>query len=223
VADYGGNAVGVLLNTGVASFSPTTPLSFNPQLLGTASPPHTVTLTNAGTTTLSITSLSTKKPFQLGGGTTCGTTVAPGANCTLSVIFKPTVMGLKSGLLVLNDSASIKPEVIELSGTGTTLTVSPSKLNFGSQKVGTKSAPQTVTVTNTGNTAVSVTGVSITGNGYYDYSETNTCGTQINPGATCTISITFDPGLKGTRSAAAVINGPGGVVWQHVQLTGTGT
>jgi hypothetical protein len=222
-ADDGGNAVNVLLNTGSVSFSPTTPLSFNPQLLGTASPPHTVTLTNTGTATLSITSISTKKPFQLGGGTTCGTSVAPGAKCTLSIIFKPTVMGLKSGLLVLNDSASSKPQVIELSGTGTTLTVSPSKLNFGSRKVGTKSPPQNVTVTNTGNTAVSVTGVSITGNGYYDYSETNTCGTQINAGATCTISITFAPITKGTRTALAQINGPGGVVWQAVSLTGTGT
>jgi nitrogenase molybdenum-iron protein alpha/beta subunit len=61
--------------------------------------------------------------------------------------------------------------------------------------------------------------------GYYppDYSQTNTCGTQINPGATCTISITFDPVVKGIRSALAVINGPGGAVWQQVQLTGTGT
>jgi hypothetical protein len=222
-ADAVGNAVDVLLNTGVVSFSPTTPLSFNPQLLGTTSPPHTVTLTNTGTTTLSISSISTKKPFQVGGGTTCGTSVAPGAKCTLSVIFKPTVMGLKTGLLVLNDSASSQPQVIELSGTGTTLTVSPSQLNFGSQKVGTKSPPKTVTVTNTGTTAVSVTGVSFTGSDPQDFVETNTCGSQINPGASCTISIHFDPILKGTRSAVAVINGPGGVEWQGVQLTGTGT
>jgi hypothetical protein len=213
----------VLLNTGVVSFSPTAPLSFNPQLLGTASYPQNVTLTNSGTTMLSITSISTKKPFQLGNGTTCGTSVAPGANCTLSVVFKPTVLGLKTGLLVLNDSASSKPQVIELSGTGTTLTVSPSQLNFGSQKVGTKSPPKNVTVKNTGNSAVSVTGVSITGSDPQDFVETNTCGSQINPGATCTISVHFTPTRTGTRSAAAAINGPGGVVWQHVQLTGMGT
>jgi hypothetical protein len=223
IADQGGNAISVLLNTGAVSFSPTTPLSFNPQLVGTTSTPLTVKLTNTGATTLTITSISVHKPFLLGSKTTCGTSVAPGAKCTLSAVFEPTVMGLKTGLLVLNDSASSKPQVIELSGTGTTLTVSPTQLNFGSQKVGTKSAPQNVTVTNTGHTAVSVTGVSITGTDPYDYSETNTCGTQINPGATCTISVTFAPILKGTRSAAAVINGPGGVQWQHVQLTGTGT
>jgi hypothetical protein len=213
----------VLLNTGVVSFSPTSPLSFNPQLLGTTSPPHTVTLTNTGTTTLSITSISTKNPFLLGNGTTCGTSVAPGTKCTLSVVFQPTVMGLKTGLLVLNDSASTKPQVIELSGTGTTLTVSPSQLNFGSQKVGTKSPPKNVTVTNTGSTVVSVSGVSFTGSDPQDFVETNTCGTQINPGASCTISVRFDPILKGPRSAVVVINGPSGVEWQGVQLTGTGT
>jgi hypothetical protein len=222
VADYGGNAVGVLLNTGLASFSPTTPVSFPAQFVGTTSSPKNVTLTNTGTTTLSITSISVSKPFLLGTKATCGTSVAPGAKCTLSVVFQPTVMGLKTGLLVLNDSASSKPQVIELSGTGTTLTVSPSQLNFGSQKVGTKSAPQTVTVTNTGASAVSVTGVSITGSDYLDYSETNTCGSQINSGASCTISVTFAPITKGTRTALAQINGPGGVVWQAVQLTGTG-
>jgi large repetitive protein len=222
VADYLGSAVDVLLNTGVVSFSPTTPLSFNPQLVGTTSTPLNVKLTNTGTTALSISSTSTNKPFQL-GRTTCGSTVAAGAKCTLSVLFEPTVMGFKTGLLVVNDSASSKPQVIEVSGTGTVLTVSPTQLNFGDQKVGTKSPPQNVTVTNTGHTAVTVTSVSIAGTDPQDYSETNTCGTQINPGASCTISVTFDPIFKGTRSAVAVINGPSSALWQQVQLTGTGT
>jgi FG-GAP-like repeat/Transmembrane protein 131-like N-terminal/FG-GAP repeat len=223
IADYGGSAVDVLLNTGVVSFAPNTPLTFSAQFVGTTSNPKNVTLTNTGTATLSITSISRNKPFLLGSKTTCGTSVAPGANCTLSVIFEPTVLGLKTGLLVLKDGASTKPQVIELSGTGTTLTVSPAQLNFGSQKVGTKSAPQNVNVANTGHTAVSVTGVSITGSNYLDFSQTNTCGTQINPGASCTISVTFLPLTKGTRSAVAQINGPSGVVWQAVSITGTGT
>jgi FG-GAP-like repeat/Cep192 domain 4/Abnormal spindle-like microcephaly-assoc'd, ASPM-SPD-2-Hydin len=221
IADPASDGAVVLLNTGVVSFSPTSPLSFNPQFVGTTSTPLTVTLTNTGTAALSISSISTNKPFHL-GRTTCGSSVPAGAKCTLSAVFKPTGMGFKTGLLVLNDSASSKPQVIELNGTGTVLTVSPTQLNFGSQKVGTKSAPQNVTVTNTGNSAVRVTGVSISGTDLYDYSETNTCGSQINPGATCTISVTFDPIFKGTRSALAVINGPGGAVWQQVPLTGTG-
>jgi hypothetical protein len=213
----------VLLNTGVVNFSPTTPLSFNPQLLGTTSAPQNVTLTNTGTTTLSITSISTKLPFHLGKATTCKGSVAPGAKCNLWVAFEPTVMGLQNGVLALNDSASSKPQAIELSGTGTTLTVSPAQVNFGSQKAGTKSPPQNVTVTNTGSSAVSLTEVSFTGKAPNYYSQTNTCGSQINAGATCTISITFEPLTKGTWTATAVISGPGGAVWQQIQLIGTGT
>jgi FG-GAP-like repeat/Abnormal spindle-like microcephaly-assoc'd, ASPM-SPD-2-Hydin/FG-GAP repeat len=118
VADLLGNAVGVLLNTGVVSFSPTTPLNFPKQPVGTTSNPKTVILTNTGTTALSITSMSTSGPFQLASGTTCGTSVAPGANCAISVTFHPVVKGLKHGLVSIYDSASIKPQAIELSGTG---------------------------------------------------------------------------------------------------------
>jgi len=222
VTDFSTNSAVVLLNTGVVSLSPTTPIGFSPQMLGTTSRLRNVTVTNTGTKALSISSVSTKPPFQLAGSTTCRKSMAPGAKCTLSLTFKPTVLGLQNGLLALSDSASTKPQVIEVSGTGTTLTVSPSQLNFGFQKVGTKSTPQTVTVTNTGTTAVHVTGVSIVDDPLYDYSQTNTCGTQIDPGASCTISIGFMPTTKGTRTGAAEIDGPGGAEWQGVSVTGVG-
>jgi hypothetical protein len=222
VADYFGSAVDVLLNTGIISFSPTTPISFSPQLLGISSAPQSVTLTNTGKTVLSITSKQVSAPFKFASGTTCGSTVGPGAKCTLSVIFHPTTMGLKSGLLTLNDNASSKPQVVELNGTGTTLTVSPSQLNFGSQKVHTESPPQNVTVTNTGSTAVSITEIAMGGAYPTDYVETNTCGSQLDAGATCTISISFGPGFGGTITAVAVINGPGGALWQQVPVTGKG-
>src|SRR5581483_10044737 len=206
VADWGGNAVDVLLNTGVVSFSPTTPISFSPQLLGTTSASQQIRLTNTGTTSLSIASKQVSEPFQLASGTTCGSTVAAGAKCTLSVAFHPTTTGFKSGVLQLYDSASSKPQAIELSGTGTTLTVSPSKLNFGQQPVGQQSDPQTVTVKNVGSAAVSVTGISITGPSPLAFPETNTCGTQIAPGATCTISVSFLPLYQGPISTLTVIN-----------------
>jgi hypothetical protein len=222
VADFLGGNVGVLLNTGVVSFSPTTPLSFPHQLIGTTSAPQNVTLTNTGSTTLSISSKSISGPFQLSSGTTCGTSVAPGGNCTLSVVFQPTVIGSKGGLVSISDSASSKKQVIELNGSGTVISIAPTQLTFPPQKVGTQSAPKTATVTNTGSTAVSVTGVNIGGRNLFDYSETNTCGNQIGPGANCTISVTFKPRATGTRTGTADINDNGGGSPQGVQLTGTG-
>jgi hypothetical protein len=60
-----------------------------------------------------------KASAQFGMSSTCGSTVAAGANCTISVTFSPKTQGAKSGTVTIDDSASSKPQVIELSGTGT--------------------------------------------------------------------------------------------------------
>jgi FG-GAP-like repeat/Abnormal spindle-like microcephaly-assoc'd, ASPM-SPD-2-Hydin len=221
-ADFLRNCVTVLLNTGVVSFSPTTPLDFPTQLVGTISTPQDVILTNTGETMLSIPSMQVRGQFQLGSGTTCGTSLPPGANCTISVMFQPTAIGFKDGLVSISDSASTKPQVIKLGGTGTVISVSPTQIAFPPQKVGTKSAAQNVTVTNTGSTVVSVTGVTIIGNNPEDYIQRNTCGSQIGGGASCTIAITFAPTETGVRSAAVSIADDGGSSPQTVALTGTG-
>jgi len=117
VLDFLHSKAVVLLNTGAAEFSPTTPLNFKKQKHGTTSAPQTVTLTNTGKTELKISSM--KAAGQFGVTSTCGASVAPGANCTISVTFSPKTQGAKSGTVTINDSASSKPQVIELSGTGT--------------------------------------------------------------------------------------------------------
>jgi hypothetical protein len=117
ITDFHGNGILVLLNTGIVAFSPTTPLIFKKQAVGTTSAAQTVTLTNTGTTALKISAM--KASSQFGVTSTCGSSVAAGANCTLSVTFSPTSQGAKSGTITIDDSASSKPMVIELSGTGT--------------------------------------------------------------------------------------------------------
>jgi hypothetical protein len=106
-----------LLNTGVAHFSPTTPLNFKDQEVGTTSRPQTVTLTNSGTSELKISSMKISTEYKL--MTTCEKAVAPGANCAITATFSPTVKGPHAGTISIIDSASSKPQVIELLGTGT--------------------------------------------------------------------------------------------------------
>ncbi|MGH9495713.1 MAG: FG-GAP-like repeat-containing protein [Candidatus Sulfotelmatobacter sp.] len=120
VADQFGTHSGVseyvLLNTGAVKFSPINPLSFKNQKQGTTSPPQTVTLTNEGKATLSITSIRATGEF--GATSTCGKTVAAKASCTISVTFSPKAAGVFSGTVQISDSASSKPQVIALSGKG---------------------------------------------------------------------------------------------------------
>jgi hypothetical protein len=115
--DFAKGYLVTLLNTGVVSFSPSAPLNFKKQAVGTTSAPQTVTLTNTSKTSLTVSSM--KATGQFGMNSTCGSSVAPGANCTISVRFSPKTKGAKSGTVTINDSASSKPQVIELSGTGT--------------------------------------------------------------------------------------------------------
>jgi Abnormal spindle-like microcephaly-assoc'd, ASPM-SPD-2-Hydin len=104
VHDDLGNSVITLLNTGVVTFSPTTPLNFGQQATGTTSAPKSVSLTNTGTSTLTISSLTVKGQFNL-SSTTCHAQVAPGANCSISVTFSPQTAGSTSGLVSITDSA----------------------------------------------------------------------------------------------------------------------
>lgn len=101
--------------------------------------------------------------------------------------------------------------------------VAPAALAFGSQAVGSASAAQTVTVTNTGSAALTVAGVAVTGANPTDFAKTSdTCsGATIAPAATCSITVAFAPTAVGTRSAAVTIadNAPGSP--RSVALTGT--
>ncbi|MGA8763156.1 MAG: FG-GAP-like repeat-containing protein, partial [Candidatus Sulfotelmatobacter sp.] len=117
VTDNNSNVVIVMLNTGNVSFSPTTPLIFNKQTVGTTSAPQKVTLTNSGKTALTISQMKAAGQFAM--ISTCHASVAVGGKCTISVTFSPQSKGAKQGTVTILDSASSKPMVIELSGTGT--------------------------------------------------------------------------------------------------------
>jgi len=104
--------VTLLLNTGVIAFSPTTPLKFATQLLNTQSASQTVTLTNTGTGAVSVASVTVSPQFQMSNN--CNGTIAAGASCAVSVISAPTSLGNHIGMVTLRDSASGKPQGIEL-------------------------------------------------------------------------------------------------------------
>jgi hypothetical protein len=213
--------VSVLLNTGVVSFSPITPLNFPEQFVGTTSGPQTVTLTNTGTKPLTISSMTVQGQFAM--TSTCRKSVAPGANCAVSATFSPTSIGSKVGAISIDDSASNRPQVIELTGSATVVTFSPTSLTFGPQKVGTKSPPQKLTLTNQGKVAVTVSGVTLVGDNPGYFNETNTCVGQVGAGASCAITVSFKPKTKGAASASVSVSDSGGGSPQQAAVSGTGS
>jgi len=216
-ADLNNNNVEVLLNSGPVSLSPTS-LTFGTQLLRTTSAPKKVTLTNTGSSALSILSITATAEFSQTN--TCGSSVAAGGSCTISVTFAPTAVGKQVGTLTIVDSAG--SQSVPLAGTGTAVKLAPGSLNFGTVKVGTSSPAKKVTVTNLGNTALTINSISIGGTNAGDFSQNNTCGNSLAANASCSISVTFTPSATGSRSANVTIvdSDPGSP--QKVTLSGTG-
>jgi hypothetical protein len=202
-----------------ASFSPTV-LTFGYQIVGTSSAPMTATLTNAGPETLNISGFTSSQSFNY--TTNCGSTLAVNASCEVFVTFAPAAAFGYGGTLTANTNAQNGPLMVQLSGTGTNLLVSPLSVNFENQAVGTSSAPATVTLTNESSTQpVNIGPIDITGE-RKDFSETTNCTQNILPGTSCTISVTFTPSVKGARSASLPIN-MGALGVETVALSGTGT
>ena len=229
VADNAGGSPQTVALTGTgtspaAQLTPTS-LAFGVQVINTTSSSRAVTLSNTGNASMSITSIAFTgtNAADFARTTTCGATLAAGANCSISVTFRPTATGSRTANLSVSDNAPGSPHTIPLTGTGTAVTVSPTSLTFTSQAVGTTSAARTVTLTNSGTTTLTAVSVSITGTNLGDYAQTNTCGTSVAAGQNCTISVTFRPTAPGTRTASLGIADSDPTSPQVVTLTGTGT
>lgn len=233
ITDGGGGSPQTVTLMGTASGSAVTlaptSLTFASQPVGTTSASQSVTLTNAGTSALSITSVSITgtNPGDYAQTNTCGTSVAAGASCSLSVTFTPAASGTRTASVSIADNAAGSPQLVTLTGTGTgsgtpAVTLSPTTgLTFAGQTVGTTTAAQTVTLTNTGNVALSITSISVTGTDAGDFKETNTCGTSVTAGASCAINVTFTPAALGIRTALVNIADNASNSPQTVALTGT--
>jgi len=122
------------------------------------------------------------------------------------------------------DTSSDSPQTIQLSGTGSTPTetvnLSPASLNVGTILEGTTSATQSVTLGNAGNNSLNISKFSVLGS---DYSQTDTCGTSVAPGASCTIAVSYTPSSSGMNQTRIDITDDGLNSPQSISLSGSGT
>jgi len=194
-------------------------LQFGSQIVATTSAPQTTVLRNMGSAALTITSKTVGADF--GETDDCGTSVAAASFCTFTVTFTPTGTGTFSENLTIVDDAAGSPHFVTLTGTGITgpgpFTASPSSVGFSSSPVGSATAAQTVTVTNTSNATVSINGVQATG----DFSVvTNNCG-SVAANGTCTVQVSFTPAAAGTQTGTLRLVSSAGNS-ETVALTGSG-
>jgi len=197
-------------------------LSFPPQAIGTTSAPQNVTLTNQQNVPLNISNVVASGDYAETDNCVSSSPIAAQGTCNISVTFKPTVSGTRTGQVTVSDDAPQGSQVVNMTGAAAApmLSLSAVSLKF-SALVGSTSAAKAVTLKNSGNGALTISSIAASG----DYGETDNCVSRspLAVGATCTINVTFSPTVIGSIGGVITIadNGVNGAP-HRIQLSGSG-
>ena len=195
------------------------------QNVGATSAQQTVTLTNNGNGPLTIAGIAATSDFK--ALSHCPSVLLPGLTCPIGVTFTPQTAGARHGSLVVTNDANAAPgsqDTVRLDGFAYQPVATLSKADLApGANLGTSAGSQAVTVTNTGDGALTVRAIAISGAASGDYHQSSDCLRTLQPGASCTVTVAFTPHGYGVRAASLTLydDGPGGS--QSVALHGTGT
>ena len=217
----GGQAVVTLSGTGTTPatilFTPPS-LSFSPLVVNQTAAAQTITVANTGGTPATLQTPVITGDFSISNNT-CTSTLAPSTACSLSITFTPTASGTRNGSLSLTDSAGT--QIAQLTGTGNapaTDTLSATSLTFAPQQLNTASPSQQVSLTNSGDVALTLINTSVSTG---DFTAVSACGASLAAHSTCAITLSFIPTTTGNRTATLTITDQ--FRSQLVSLTGTGS
>ena len=216
--------------TGPTASLSATSMAFGNDTVGITTAAKAVTLSNSSGTPLAI------KSITLGGANAssfttsnnCVVSLAAGQSCSIQAQFKPAATGPFTATISISDNATNPSQTITLTGTGAqtttapTLKLSATSLAFGSEKVHTESAVKSVTLTNTGNTTITISSIATTGPAPLLFPEWNNCGSGLAARTSCTISVRFYPQYLGPRYATIKITDNATGSPQSIALSGIG-
>ena len=149
--------------------------------------------------------------------------MGPGVTMNLTVSFAPTDTGSNTGTIIIKSNGSNPTVTISLSGSGSsttrTLSLSTSSLSFGNEVVG-KSSTLGVTVKNTGNSSVTVSGVLVSGSSFSAASGIG--GATIAAGQSATMNVLFAPQATGSVTGKVTVSSNANNSPNSVTTSGTG-
>ncbi len=203
-----------------------TSVNFGALLVGSASSARIVTISNSGQAALNFSSIKVSGAqsgfITLGGSCAVATPVAAGASCTLSLTALASSAGNFSASVDLASNGG--NAAIGLSGSGAAaapaLAATPAALSFGQQTVGAPAASQQVSIANTGNVALNVSAIGITGAGL-SVAPGDTCRPSIAVGASCTVGVLFAPAAEGAVNGTLTISSNAAPLTVAVSASGT--
>ncbi len=229
VAGLGGPFSSTLSGIGAPLSLSASGLDFGAVLVHTHAAPRELTLTNLGSSplTLGAMSLSGAGAGDFGPLSGCGPVTLPGGgSCVLHVGFRPSAPGARAAVLVLPYRAGGSDFTAQVSLAGTGIKpdlAAPGSLDFGSVIVG-QTASRTLTLSNPGTAATTIAAITLAGHPG-DFAVTSTCGVlpvSLSPGATCQVGVAFTPKGTGDRSSTLKIADDADGSPHSVALAGAG-
>ncbi len=190
-------------------------IDFGPVAVGSTSGPQIVTVTNQSLflTISNFAGGGVYPPFS--ATQNCASGVAPGESCQFYYYFAPTEAVTYSTTSSVSDSFGTFSVQLRGTGVGSGLHVTPLALDFGPVPLSTTSAPQTVTIRNTGATMLT----NFAGGGVYPpFSATQNCAGGVASGASCQYFFRFTPTSAGRYTAVSSSSTNGGTF--SIQLYG---
>jgi hypothetical protein len=190
-----------------------TTLEFSSLPVGATTTAQTVSLTNTGGDTLTVSGITSTGPFA--ATNSCPATLAPNQSCTSNVTFKPTARGPVTGTVKVSTSSGDR--TVNLTGTGlaTLLGASPTSVSFGNVNVNTTGS-QSFTLSNTGNTPTTTLKYTLPAG----VTESDTCGQALGAGANCSVTVKWTPTAQSTLSGTVTVASQDSQA--TVSLSGTG-
>lgn len=175
--------------------------------VGTTSTAQSFLITNSGTGSLQIATISVAGPFSVDDACD-GAAIPAGASCSFTARFAPTAVGVATGTVSIPSNGAATPHTVSLSGVAPAATARVSLSlrvhDFGSVAVGTTSAATAISVTSTGTAPVSIS--SITAPAGFLVEE-STCRTAtVLPQQSCTFNVAFRPVTQGGHSGQVTVN-----------------
>ncbi len=227
IGSFPGTSTWVQFNGGNTAFtlagvqlSPTS-LAFGGRKVAVTSAPLNVTFENQGQTAVTINSTSFTGPFSLVGGPALPTTVQPNGQVVFQVATTPPSIGSHTGTFVIQSSAPNSPHTVTLSVTGADPAVSlnPTTVSFGDWGFGGAPATRSITLSNTGNAPLTVTGGSTSG----PFGVSGLAGVVVNAGQSTQFNVTFNPPSPGSHTGTLFVHSDAPGSPHQVSLSGNGT
>ena len=212
-----------------ASFTPapkfTLPASlrFPATLVGVTSAPIPFQITNTGSGTLYINSITVTgtEAAEFSVTTNCGTYLAAGSTCSSSLTFTPLFAGTRKATVVVTGGWN-GTQSFPILGPGIGLVFSASTITLPKTSVGSVSHAASLKLINPSYSVLSLDSIAIGGANPGSFTQLNNCGTSLAKSSSCTLMVAFAPQSATVQSASVTVLSAGNSIPQVVNLTGTG-